>query len=401
MKYIYGLLLFTWLVIVEVIKPNTDILGIAFLLGALCLFIVNVRFIDRVGFSVIFAVCMLVLSFYYNDYVILLGIPLFDCIYKKQYQLALPLLTLALVLIFQFNDYNYVFHIAVGIIFGYIIGVKDDKERRILIILDDERRLRYDLEQIKNDLVNSKREIEHLTEIRERNRIAHEIHDNIGHGIAGVLFQLQGAATLFDKEKIKGSGSGNEGRSENVSRSGSGNGSGNGNRNGSENGNESGNGNEKIKSIIALCTQKLIETLEMTRNTVYNIKADKSVGLDYIKKIIDNFTYCEVVFEHSGDFSKISASNMEILESNIREALTNSTKYSSATNININIDIHRKNIRLYYKDNGNGCANIKESVGLSGMRARVADVGGTISIDGNDGFLIVVTVPNDHDHLDV
>jgi signal transduction histidine kinase len=86
---------------------------------------------------------------------------------------------------------------------------------------------------------------------------------------------------------------------------------------------------------------------------------------------------------------------METIVTNIKEALTNITKYSSATKAYISIEVNEKYIRLYIKDNGVGSKKIKEGLGLSGMRERVRNVGGSISISSEDGFLIVCIIPID------
>lgn len=49
--------------------------------------------------------------------------------------------------------------------------------------------------------------------------------------------------------------------------------------------------------------------------------------------------------------------------------------------------------RLYIRDNGTGCVKIKEGMGLSGMRERVENMGGSFSISSEKGFMIVCVIP--------
>lgn len=351
MKSIYGFVLFIYLAFEQITKINIDIYSIASLLGALCLFIIKEKYLDKAYISVAYLLIVLVMSLYYSDFIILAGIPLMDFAYLGNIPLSILIFMLSIFISITKGNYNNMFFLASAALFGYIAGDKDRKEITHITTLDEERRLRYNLEQTQKELINSKKEIEHMTEIRERNRIAHEIHDNIGHGIAGVIFQLEAARRIIKKDIIK------------------------------------------TEEILKLCSEKLSETLELTRNTVHNIKTDRVVGIDVIEKIIKGFKFCPIDFKHTGDFNTVSASNMKILRANIMEFLTNASKYSRATNIQIKIDIGKRNIRLYYKDNGIGCSNIKESLGISGMRDRIRNVGGTISIDGRDGFLIVCNIP--------
>lgn len=352
MKYIYGGLIFIWLFIDVIQKPVTDILGIASILGALCLFIIKEKYFDSLYLSLLFLLGAIVYANSSGTMVLLCGITLLDCAYKKNYVLLAASTLATLFLTIAKADFDLFLPIILGALIGYITGIKDEKEKKFLTTLDEERNLIYQLEQAKNKLLNSRKEVERYTEIKERNRIAREIHDGIGHSLAGILFQMQAAAKLLDKDM------------------------------------------EKSRKILKLCIEKLSETLEMTRKTVYNIKTEHKTGLSHIKSIIDDFSYCEVAFEHTGDFNHLSASTLEILETNIKEALTNISKYSKASKVNIKVETNRNYTRLYIKDNGKGCENINESLGLTGMRERVLNAGGTISIDGSDGFLIVCNLPN-------
>lgn len=56
---------------------------------------------------------------------------------------------------------------------------------------------------------------------------------------------------------------------------------------------------------------------------------------------------------------------MEMLCSNIKEALTNAAKHSRATKVEISIETNERYVRLYIRDNGVGCASVKEGLGLS------------------------------------
>jgi len=351
MKKIYGLALFIWLAFELIIKHNTDIYSVASLLGALCLFIIKEKYLDKTYMSIGFFLIVLVLCKSNSDFIILAGIPLIDFAYEENILLSLLIFVVPLFIAITKGSYSNIFYLASSALWGYVVGDKVRKEAAHITTLDEERRLRYNLEQVQRELINSKKEIEHMTEIRERNRIAHEIHDNIGHGIAGVIFQLEAAIRIIKKDIIK------------------------------------------TEEILKLCSEKLADTLELTRNTVHNIKTDRVAGIDVIEKVIKGFKFCLIDFNHTGDFNTVSASNIKILEANIMELLTNASKYSRATNIEIKIDIGKRNIRLYYKDNGVGCDNIRENLGISGIRDRIRNVGGTISIDGKDGFLIVCNLP--------
>ena len=295
---------------------------------------------------------IIVISIYFDrTFAILLAIASFDFMDKKLFISLIPIIGIE---VYYFSEMELTTLLPLTIIsglFGYVSRDLIEKENTYKHSLDQERRLRYELEQMKAKLLQSSKEVAHLAEAHERNRIAREIHDSVGHKTAGILIQLQAAYKLFDKHT------------------------------------------EKAKEVTYTCITALSETVTLLRDTVHNIKPKESLGLEYIQKIIDNFRFCPVNFKFSGDFSKVSPNQLEILGTNIKEALTNAAKHSKATEMDISIDINPLYVRLQIKDNGVGCAQYKEGMGLSGMKERIQNIGGSISIYSNNGFMIVCIIP--------
>ncbi|OUM88664.1 MAG: hypothetical protein BAA01_03270 [Bacillus thermozeamaize] len=202
-------------------------------------------------------------------------------------------------------------------------------------------------------LLHASREAAGIAEVRERNRIAREIHDSVGHKIAGILFQLQAANKLWQRDR------------------------------------------EQAAAMVEGSVAALSEALELLRETVHNLKPRQPLEVAYIQRIIDQFTFCPVRFSFRGDFNQVPPHHMEVLASTIQEALTNVAKYSQATEVDIRIEIRDAFTRLAIRDNGVGAEKIKEGLGLSGMRERIRNMGGTVSISGKDGFLIVCLIPRE------
>lgn len=298
-------------------------------------------------------VCMeLVLIFigiYFDSiFIVLLGLSAFDILLHELYIFFLPIFILSFVKVVFYPEVILI--VAICSAFSYWIKELFKKEEEYKKNYDRERKYRYELEDARTMLLNSSMEIAHLTEIKERNRIARDIHDNIGHSIASILMQLQAGFKLKDKNS------------------------------------------QKSDEIIKNCILRLSDTLTLLRDTVHNIRPKEKLGAEYIKSIVESFVYCPVNFSYSGDFSRLNPNIMEIICTNIKEALTNTAKHSKATEVIIKIDICDKIVRLYIKDNGQGCNNIKDSLGLSGMKERIANLSGSISISGDDGFLIVCVI---------
>ena len=75
------------------------------------------------------------------------------------------------------------------------------------------------------------------------------------------------------------------------------------------------------------------------------------------------------------------------------EAVSNSMKYAHCKHIDISIIVLNKMIRCTIKDDGVGCKNIVDGMGLSGMRQRMREISGVLSFETNRGFAVNMLIP--------
>ena len=89
----------------------------------------------------------------------------------------------------------------------------------------------------------------------------------------------------------------------------------------------------------------------------------------------------------------------EVILDNAFEAVTNSMKYSKCKRIDISIVVMNKMVRCSIADDGVGCDKIEDGMGISGMRKRIREAGGTIDFESkNDsgmqkGFKVNMLLP--------
>lgn len=234
---------------------------------------------------------------------------------------------------------------------GVWIRKSEDETRLLQRSLDKERYRRYEVEALRDSLIQSSEEMSHVAEVTERNRIARALHDILGHSLAGIYLQLQAAEKLQTRDFAKS------------------------------------------QALLHEAVTRLGSSMELLRNTVHNLTPKEKIGLEQIEEIVEGFQFCKISFSHQGDWQEVPSNYTQIMARNIKEALTNAAKYSNATEILIHIEITPTFLRLYIKDNGVGCANIKEGLGLSGLRERMKSVQGSLSISAEEGFLLVCFFP--------
>ena len=101
----------------------------------------------------------------------------------------------------------------------------------------------------------------------------------------------------------------------------------------------------------------------------------------------------ETEFEKEGDIAQIPDTLWEVILDNAYEAVSNAMKYARCTRIDIRIVIMNRMVRCSIRDNGIGCKEVKDGMGISGMRQRVRTAGGTIDLETEAGFTVNMLLP--------
>jgi signal transduction histidine kinase len=348
--YVIRILLYIYIIAMCILKGDFSYFSIASMLIIMITNIIIDRYCNSKLIILIQVIIIIIISLYRPHFITFLGLCSYELLKKEDY--FGMFLIIPIILIKNINDIPMeLLCFAVINFYGYVNCKYLKQQERFKKLYDNERRTRYELEGAKNRLLRYSIEVEHLTQVKERNRIARDIHDTIGHSLAGIHMQLQAAIKLKNKDR------------------------------------------EKSDYLVEKSSHQVSNTLTLLRKTVHNMKPSESIGINYILKIINEFKFCKVNFRYSGDFNDVSSSIMQIMASNIKEALTNVSKHSNADIVEIELQANEKYIRLYIKDNGVGCNNFKEGMGISGIKERIKNVGGSVSIDCKDGFLIVCVIP--------
>lgn len=201
------------------------------------------------------------------------------------------------------------------------------------------------------------KQFKYMSRLEERNKIAQEIHDKIGHTLSGGIMQLEAAKLLLDIDI------------------------------------------PKSKSMIQSTINVLREGLDNIRITLKNIKPpSEQLGINKLKLLIEEFSFNSGIksnFLYNGNINRITPRQWRLIYDNINEALTNTMKYSKASKVNVNIEIHNKIIKLEVKDDGIGCNTVIKGLGIAGMEDRVGNEGGQVIVDGAQGFSVISIIPLD------
>jgi signal transduction histidine kinase len=206
---------------------------------------------------------------------------------------------------------------------------------------------------------------EELSISKERNRVARELHDTLGHTLILTFMLMKASKIECEKDAQAAKAKLEEGMV--IA------------ENGIKELRRTINGlmSDEIKSgNIIYCVEKLVED---TRTT--GIKIELTImGQELLKNIVSSI-----------EMYKVTDTVYKIC----KESLTNALNHGKATKIDIILKFSEEKIRLFIVDNGKGCHNIQEGFGLKGMKERLTTLNGTIRYgsDGEHGFNIHVEIP--------
>ena len=317
------------------------------------------------GSYVIFGFC----SLWIPDLLLFFPLLLYQTLSAGLFPLAAAELSFWGFLTFQFHKFPAVLCL-LGM-FGFILAFfLWFHTRQYEILARDFRQIRDDSEEHaillseKNKALLEKQDYEiYAATLRERNRIAREIHDNVGHVLSRSILMTAACKTI--------------------------------------------NKNEALDPLLGNLEESLNGAMNSIRSSVHDLHDDAVNLEDAIKGLIKDFTFCPVTLTY--DMSRQVPREVKYsLISITKEGLSNVMRHSNADSVNILLREHPALYQLCIEDNGttgskipniqtdmdsNKMENVSDGMGLSNIRDRVKALGGTVQITLEKGFRIFVTIP--------
>ena len=188
--------------------------------------------------------------------------------------------------------------------------------------------------------------------LRERNRIAREIHDNVGHLLSRSILMVGAAKTV--------------------------------------------NQSEAVAPILENLNRSLDQAMTSIRTSVHDLH-DESVNLkESAESLVKDFSFCPVSLTYDMGLD-IPREVKYCILSILKEGLSNIARHSGASLASVTIREHPAFYQFSIEDNGNGGCAFSGGIGLSNMRDRLASLHGTLQVRSEKGFHLFITIPKEQE----
>lgn len=198
-----------------------------------------------------------------------------------------------------------------------------------------------------------------MAEIKERNRLAREIHDTLGHALTGIIAGLDAAMIIVDYAP------------------------------------------ETAKKQLSMIRDAAEHGIKDVRRSMHMLRPTDLEELplqEAIGKVVREFgetSGVKIQLQFDRFPKKLREDQTEVLYRIVQESLTNASRHGHATRVEILMQSTEDRLSIRIRDNGIGCKNIKKGFGLHHMSERVAMLGGTLSACSDKGFILKIELPLD------
>ncbi|WMT80318.1 sensor histidine kinase [Terrisporobacter mayombei] len=319
----------------------------------ICVFLSSIiSYRDNGKVLIILSMCFLILCFFNSDYLFFIPLMCYDLISYKIKWLWLFLIFPILIYSFEISPSS-IFLILAYTFISYILNYRTKSYEHIkknyYYISDSANELSMKFENKNRELLEKQDYEVNLATLGERNRIARDIHDNVGHLLSRCILQI-GALLAINKD-------------------------------------------ENINLNLRLVKDTLSEAMDSIRSSVHDLHED-AVDLQVeIQQLVDNFKFCSIKLDYdleSNPIKKIRYSFISIT----KEALSNIIKHSNATEVSIFLREHPSLYQLVIHDNGSNIKyNSENGIGIKNIKDRIASINGSLNISTDNGFRIFISVP--------
>ena len=213
------------------------------------------------------------------------------------------------------------------------------------------------LKEMNEQLKDYSEMTEKMAETRERNRIAREIHDTLGHTMTGLSAGIDACIAMIDFSV------------------------------------------DATKEQLNKISQVARQGIKDIRRSVNKLRPDalEHSGLqEALEKMINEtmqVSDVKINYDCQVEVLKFNQDEEDMIYRVVQESITNAIRHGKAKQIDVNLWKEDKWLNLEIKDNGIGCEEIYTGFGLIHIEERIKMLKGTVEYDGSNGFKVTARIP--------
>jgi two-component system, NarL family, sensor histidine kinase DesK len=202
--------------------------------------------------------------------------------------------------------------------------------------------------RLSDKLLAAQAESEHLAKVAERERIARDLHDLLGHTLSVIVLKSELASRLTATDPQRAA--------------------------------------DEIRDVEQISRDALTQVRAAVRGY-------RSAGFDSeLKEAMRALAAAGIQVETQVETPQLSSAQETVFAMALREAVTNVVRHAQATVCRLTLRKTGRFCEMEISDNGLG-GTLQEGSGLSGMRERVEALGGALERDGSQGTRLRIRVP--------
>jgi signal transduction histidine kinase len=219
-------------------------------------------------------------------------------------------------------------------------------------------RLMVELERANTQLAAYATQAEELAVTQERNRLAREIHDNLGHTLTIVNVQIEAAKAVIESDPDRAMHAID--RAQELAKK----------------------GLADVRGSVAALRESPVSNRPLSAAIASLVEEAQSAGI-------------VTEFQVTGEPHTLEHKIALALYRAAQEGLTNVRRHARASRVDVLLDFQPAEVRLQVADNGVGAAETAGGFGLLGIRERMHLLGGGLDIDTavGKGFRLTASVP--------
>ena len=238
-----------------------------------------------------------------------------------------------------------------------LVRVQMNEKERIMVLNERLDALYSDLLDANVQLEEYARESVKMAETKERNRLAREIHDTIGHALTGIITGIDACMALMDVAP------------------------------------------EVAKKQFGAIGEVARQGMTDVRRSVRALRPDALEKFDLenaLSRTINDMctaTNAEIEYQCDTRLDCFTEDEEDMIYRIVQESITNAIRHGHANYIRVLIGCTGDTLQISVKDNGIGCKDIKEGFGLHHMKERLEMLGGSLRYNGKEGFEVEACIP--------